>query len=75
MRTPQTPLVAVEFRMAPEQRESLKAEAQLKGISMQQLIELKVFGELRPHLRGRHVVSEGQQQLTPPIEEREQLSA
>ena len=45
--------VAVEFRMTPEQRESLHASARERGVTMQELLELTVFGEARPRQRKR----------------------
>jgi len=45
--------VAVEFRMTPEQRESLHASARERDITMQELLELTVFGALRPRERVR----------------------
>lgn len=45
--------VAVEFRMTPEQRESLHAAARERDITMQELLELTVFGEARPRQRKR----------------------
>jgi hypothetical protein len=45
--------VAFEFRMTREQRESLRAEARERGITMQELLELTVFREVRPRQRKR----------------------
>ncbi len=64
-RTTPNPVVGVEFQMSPEQREALKAEALENDVSMQELLELRVFGELRPRLRRRRRgVSEGQELLS-----------
>ena len=64
-RTTPKPVVGVEFQMSPEQREALKAEALENNVSMQELLELRVFGELRPRLRRRRRgVSEGQELLS-----------
>ena len=63
--TPKPVVVGVEFQMSPEQREALKAEALENNVSMQELLELRVFGELRPRLRRRRRgVSEGQELLS-----------
>lgn len=43
--------VAFEFRMTPEQRESLRAAARERDITMQELLELTVFHEVRPRQR------------------------
>ncbi len=64
-RTTPKSVVGVEFQMSPEQREALKAEAFENNVSMQELLELRVFGELRPRLRRRRRgVSEGQELLS-----------
>lgn len=48
------PEVLMAFRMSPQQREELKREAREKGLSLQTLVELRVFGELRPRMRQRY---------------------
>jgi hypothetical protein len=45
--------VGFEFRMTPEQRESLHATARERDITMQELLELMVFNEVRPRQRKR----------------------
>ncbi len=45
--------VAVEFTMTPEQRVGLQALARERGLAVQELLELTVFGELRPRERAR----------------------
>lgn len=45
--------VAFEFRMTPEQREFLRATAREREITMQELLELTVFKQVRPRLRKR----------------------
>ena len=45
--------VSVEFRMTPEQRASLHAQARERGLTVQEVVELAVFGELRPRARAR----------------------
>lgn len=46
--------VAFEFRMTPDQREFLRTAARERGITMQELLELTVFHEVRPRQRKRH---------------------
>jgi Protein of unknown function (DUF1778) len=46
-------IVAFEFRMTPEQRESLRAAARAQGITMQEFLELAVFKEVRPRQKVR----------------------
>lgn len=45
--------VAIEFVMTPEQRDSLRASARERDITMQELLELTVFNEVRPRQRIR----------------------
>jgi hypothetical protein len=45
--------VSVEFKMTPEQRASLRAQARERDISVQELLELTFFGQLRPRERKR----------------------
>jgi len=45
--------VAFEFRMTPEQRESLRTAARERDITMQELLELTVFNQVRPRQRKR----------------------
>lgn len=47
------PEAAILFRTSSEQREALKAEAQAQGLTVQELLELKIFNELRPRERKR----------------------
>ncbi|MGI8447406.1 MAG: hypothetical protein ACR2MP_09545 [Streptosporangiaceae bacterium] len=44
---------AVLVRTTIEQRDALHAEAREQGLSLQELLELKLFGELRPRTRRR----------------------
>ncbi len=46
--------VAFECRMTPEQRESLRTSARERNVTMQELLELTVFNEVRPRQRQRH---------------------
>ncbi len=39
--------------MTPEQRESLRSAARERGVTMQELLELTVFKEVRPRQRKR----------------------
>jgi len=41
--------------MTLEQRESLHAQARERGLAVQELLELTVFGEFRPRARARRV--------------------
>lgn len=44
-----TKSLGVTFRMSPQDRERLRAEARQSGLeSVQQLLELRLFGEVRP---------------------------
>lgn len=45
------------------QREQLHAEARDAGLSLQQLLELKLFGEIRPRVRKRRRPTVDGQQL------------
>ncbi len=45
--------VSVEFKMTSEQRSELHRQARDQGISVQELLELTVFGALRPRERVR----------------------
>ena len=45
--------VSVEFKMTPEQRAALHKKAREQGLAVQELLELAVFGELRPRERVR----------------------
>lgn len=54
----------LHFRISTAQRDQLQAEAAAQGLSIQQLLELKVFGELLPRQRKRRgVTGEGQEGL------------
>ncbi len=55
--------VAVEFVMTPEQRQALHAEARERGLTMQELLELTVFKELRPRQRKRRKPSYQREEL------------
>lgn len=46
--------VAFEFVMTDKQRESIRASARERGITMQEFLELAVFNEVRPRMRKRH---------------------
>lgn len=50
---PGTPRPAFHFRMSHVQLDGLTREAQRLGISVQALLELKVFGEIAPRQRNR----------------------
>ena len=41
------------LRASTAQRDALHAEARDSGLSLQELLELKLFGEIRPRLRRR----------------------
>lgn len=43
----------LHFRISTAQRDRLQAEAAAQDLSIQQLLELKVFGELLPRQRNR----------------------
>lgn len=45
--------MAFEFRMTPEQREKLRADARDQNLSMQELLEVSIFGEIRPRQKVR----------------------
>lgn len=45
--------ISVEFKVTPEQRAALREQAKERGVSTQELLELLVFGELRPRERKR----------------------
>lgn len=47
------PEASVLLRTTPEQRDALHAEAREQGLSLQELLELKLFGVLRPRERRR----------------------
>lgn len=50
---PGTPRPAFHFRMSHAQLDGITGEAQRLGISVQALLELKVFGEIAPRQRNR----------------------
>ena len=52
-RRPGTPRPAFHFRMSHAQLDALHLEARSLGISVQALLELKVFGEIAPRQRNR----------------------
>ena len=52
-RRPGTPRPAFHFRMSQAQLDALHDEARSLGISVQALLELKVFGEIAPRRRNR----------------------
>lgn len=52
------------LRTTIEQREALHAEAAERGLSVQELLELKLFGVIRPRVRKRRRgVSDMQERL------------
>lgn len=54
----------LHFRISTAQRDQLKAEAEAQDLSIQQLLELKVFGELLTRQRKRRgAKTEGQADL------------
>jgi hypothetical protein len=56
--------VGVLLRTTIEQREALHAEAAERGLSVQELLELKLFGVIRPRVRKRRRgVSDMQERL------------
>lgn len=56
--------VSILFRTLPKQRQALHEEARDSGLSLQELLEIKVFGELRPRVRRRRrPASAGQGEL------------
>lgn len=59
------PEVLMAFRMSPQQREDLKREAEEQGLTLQMLVELRVFGKLRPRMRHRRHGRPGLQRQLP----------